>query len=349
MSAHPSLNYPRRVGLAQLPTPLQRLRYHPFQNPQAPRIWVKRDDLTGSVLSGNKVRKLEFVAAAAQDAQCDVLITTGGVQSNHCRATALVGAQLGMAVHLILRGDEPNQLDGNLLLGELSGASVSYYPKPGFARQLDERFAYWQAHFEARGRTVMCIPTGASNGVGLWGYIAASEELLINFKVEGIRPSHIVTATGSGGTQAGLTCGMALFKPSMKVWGVNVCDDEAWFQAKVREDVKDWQQRYPEVEGPPELSVNIIDGYVGQGYGRASSEVFDTIVAVAQSDGLVLDPVYTGKAFHGMCKEIEAGRFDGAADIVFVHTGGVFGLFAQRESLARHLRPASIQDGGEGL
>lgn len=327
------LNYPRRIDLARAPTPLQLLERASARWGRGHRLWVKRDDLTGCTLSGNKVRKLEFIAAHAVDQGYDTLMTCGGLQSNHCRATAFAGAQLGLGVHLILRGDDPAEREGNLLLDHLAGATVRCYPKAQYVEKLDELFEQAAQDYASQGRKALAIPTGGSDGIGAWGYIAASEELAVDFKAAGIDQAHIVTATGSGGTQAGLTLGTALHQLPATVWGINVCDDAQYFLDKVAADTADWRRRYPDV---PDVTVDprVIDGYVGQGYGLAGPEVFQLISDLAALEGLVLDPVYTGKAFCGMLAEIAKGRFDGCQDIVFVHTGGIFGLFPQRGGLS---------------
>ena len=205
-----TLVYPRKIDLASTPTPLQYLERASTKWGCGHRLWVKRDDLTGSTLSGNKVRKLEFIAAHAIDNNCDTLITCGGVQSNHCRATAFVGAQLGLDVHLLLRGTEPAERDGNLLLDHLAGATVNHYPPQQYVREIDDLFVQWQTHYAENGRRALAIPTGGSDGIGVWGYIAACEELVVDFQRAAIEQAHIVTASGSGGTQAGLTLGAAL-------------------------------------------------------------------------------------------------------------------------------------------
>ena len=330
----PRLEYPPRLSLARLPTPLQELERLSESHGHGHRLWVKRDDLTDAAVSGNKLRKLEFVAAAALEQGCDVLITCGGVQSNHCRATALVGARLGLKVHLILRGEAPADVDGNLFLDHLAGATIAHYPRRRYVEALPELFEHWREHYEARGHRALCIPTGASDGLGLWGYLAASEELAQDMAAANIAEAHWICATGSGGTQAGLTLGAKIHGLPVDVWGFNVCDDEAWFMEKVAADVADWQARYPQPFECPELDTRVVDGYVGPGYARATKAVFETIALAARSEGLVLDPVYTGKAFHGMLEEIRAGRFEGRRDIVFVHTGGIFGLFPQRGNFA---------------
>jgi D-cysteine desulfhydrase len=324
-----SLVYPAKVDLAVTPTPLQFLPRATARFGQGARLWVKRDDLTGSTLSGNKVRKLEFLIAHARSTGCDTLITCGGLQSNHCRSTALAGAQTGLAVHLLLLGEEPADPDGNLLLDKLAGATVNCYPRRQYVAEIGDLFAHWARFYEAQGRKALCIPTGASDGTGIWGYIAASQELLADFAAAGIDEAHVVTATGSGGTQAGLTLGALLHGLPATVWGVNVCDDEAYFVAKVAQDVAEWAQRYAP-QPPVQVETRVIDGYVGDGYGIASPEVFGTIRELAALEGIVLDPVYTGKAFHGMIREIAAGRFADRRDIVFLHTGGIYGVFPQR-------------------
>ncbi|MEH6583606.1 MAG: D-cysteine desulfhydrase family protein [Halioglobus sp.] len=323
------LNYPRKIDLACTPTPLQFLSRASEKWGRGHKLWVKRDDLTGSTLSGNKVRKLEFITAYALDNGYDTLITAGGIQSNHCRATAFAGAQLGLSVHLLLRGEEPQDFDGNFLLNHLAGAEVSCYPARQFAKEREELFLHWQQHYADLGRKALVIPIGGSDEIGIWGYIAACEELAADMATAGIDQAHIVTASGSGGTQAGLTVGAAVHGLPAEVWGINVCDDEQYFVDKIKADAAAWSRRYP---GTPELTLSprVIDGYVGQGYGVASPEVFDLIAELSRLEGIVLDPVYTGKAFAGMLQEISAGRFSGCEDIVFLHTGGLYGVFPQR-------------------
>lgn len=325
---------PPRLSLAVTPTPLQLLQRLSTEV-GGPRIWVKRDDLTGSVLSGNKVRKLEFSLAQALAEGCDSIVTCGGLQSNHCRATALLCAQLGLHCQLILRGTAQLPYDGNLLLDYLAGAAISVYPEavynPGLENLLDEA----AAQLRAQGRRPFIVPTGASDGIGLWGYAAACSELRADFAQHGIAPRHIVCATGSGGTQGGLNAGVALESIDAAVWGVAVCDGEAYFQHKVRSDLREWQQRYAVPLDVESLPIRVIDGYVGPGYAQADEGVFDTIGRVARTEGLILDPVYTGKAFHALLCEMKAGRFGADGDVVFIHTGGMFGLFPQKQHFSR--------------
>ncbi|MCP3908195.1 MAG: pyridoxal-phosphate dependent enzyme, partial [Oceanicoccus sp.] len=249
----------------------------------------------------------------------------------------LLCAQLGLRCHLILRGSENSETDGNLLLDRLVGAEINFYTNTEFQQRGDEIYQQWVDHHAAKGSKAMVIPVGASDGIGLWGYIAACEELKTDFARENIEPKHIICATGSGGTQGGLTVGNTLYDLGATVWGINVCDDEAYFLNKVSEDIRQWQQWYPEnIDAgfnPEQLGINVIDGYVGAGYAKASEDIFNTIKKVATLEGLILDPVYTGKAFYGMLDQIKLGLFDDTEDIIFIHTGGIFGLFPQREQL----------------
>lgn len=328
------LSFPPRLNLAQTPTPMQRLAR--VSDELGVNIWMKRDDLTGCTLSGNKVRKLEFTLAEALSQGCDSIVTCGGLQSNHCRATALLGAQLGLKVVLVLRGETEEAADGNLLLDYLAGAEVRQYPVRQFTQSLPDLLGQAAESLRSEGRKPFVIPTGASDGIGIWGYIAATKELGADFSRERIVPSHIVMATGSGGTQAGLTLGAYLQGWKTQVIGMAVCDDEHYFQQKVRADMLDWQQRYESLMGgkakaAEDCNILVNDRYIGPGYARADKAVFETIRWLARTEGVVLDPVYTGKAFHGLLEEVRAGRMADAKDIVFVHTGGVFGNFPQRE------------------
>ena len=327
------IDYPSRLDLARLPTPVTRLDRFTLENSEA-RIWVKRDELTGTEVSGNKIRKLEFSLAEARDQGCNVVITCGGVQSNHCRATAVLGARLGLKVHLILRGEQPEAPDGNLLLDYLAGASIDYLPKQQWKTHV--QFAHdLQQGYANEGDKALFIPTGASDEIGLWGYIAACEELAADFERYDFRPDYIVCATGSGGTQGGLIVGSQLFNLPGEVVAFNVSDDAAYFDHKIREDVTLWKRRYNIDFDDSKLSIKTLEGYLGPGYGIADPEVFAQIATLARSEGLFLDPVYTGKAFHGMVSELEkgdSGRLPGARNVLFIHTGGLFGVFPQQQN-----------------
>ena len=327
---------PDKISLALLPTPLQLLN-RTSRLLGGPRIWVKRDDLTGSTLSGNKVRKLEFVIAQAIKENANVLVTCGGVQSNHCRATAIAAAQQGLKCHLILREEPTGQFDGNLLLDSISGANISRFPKAGFSARLKEYFQEVVSKYEQRGEKCFCIPTGASDGIGVWGYINCVNELQRDFEFHGISPKTVICATGSGGTQAGLTAGFHLAYSDIQVEAFAVCDNAEYFENKAKKDVIDCSRKYSVPIESEALKIQTHDAYIGAGYGLANDDIFKTIALVARNDGLILDPVYTGKAFYGLMEEIKKGRYAGQSDIVFVHTGGVFGLFPYRQQIENTL------------
>ncbi|HEY8570426.1 1-aminocyclopropane-1-carboxylate deaminase/D-cysteine desulfhydrase, partial [Microbulbifer sp.] len=244
-----SIQYPAREHLANLPTPLQPLNKitelfsTPFGGPQ---IWVKRDDLTESAMSGNKVRKLEYIIAEAKARGCNTLITCGGEQSNHCRATALAAAKCGMKAHLILRGaaelTSGNIPDGNLLMDYLAGARVSVYPLKEYVSRLPELFEEWASFYQKQGDRALCIPTGGSDGLGIWGYLQCAEELLADCQSLGFQPDRLVCASGSGGTQAGLTLGCQMLGADTQVTGYAVSDSEAYFIDKIQEDVRQWAE-----------------------------------------------------------------------------------------------------------
>ncbi|MGH1486153.1 MAG: D-cysteine desulfhydrase family protein [Cellvibrionaceae bacterium] len=327
----PIIQWPSRLSLASLPTPLQPLD-RLSNRLGGPRLWVKRDDLTGSILSGNKVRKLEYTLAYALEQGFDMFITCGGIQSNHCRATAFACAHLGLPVHLVLRGS--GESDGNLLLDQLAGATIRCYPPREYHKNLDHILEETAQAYRDKGFKPYIIPTGASNGVGVWGYFAACEELKKDFEQHGIIPQLIVTATGSAGTQAGLTLGSSYYELSASVLGMAVCDDAAYFSQKVSADIAEFSDQFQSSFSTPlptSYKIQTNDSYIGQGYGLASDEVLNTIARVAREEGLLLDPVYTGKAFHGLIQEIIAGTYADMTDIVFIHTGGSFGLFPYRQ------------------
>ena len=294
---------------------------------------MKRDDLTGSVLSGNKVRKLEFIAAHALEHGFQTLVTCGGVQSNHCRATALVAAQLGLDCHLVLRADDAGEQNtGNFLLDRLAGATFEILPANEWATQLKAIYARLESEFAEAGRPALMIPTGGSDSLGVWGYIAATEELRGDLDELGIKRAALTLATGSAGTQTGLTAGVAMLDLPLDVVAYAVCDDADWFDRRVTSDWEASLARWPQL---PKIDVmpRTRDHSVGPGYGRADEPVYELIAELARLEGIVLDPVYTGKAFHGLLSDLRDGFYQDVDDIIFVHTGGVFGLFAHEPQL----------------
>lgn len=325
-----AIRYPRRLKLALTPTPLEFMpRLGDYFG--GPEIWFKRDDLTGATLSGNKIRKLEFSLAEALAQKAKVIITAGGIQSNHCRATALCCARLGLECHLILRGAPEGAADGNLLLDHLAGARISFYPRDVYSSRKLEIAAQLAEEYASAGKKAYWIPVGASNAVGSWGYVRAFEETVGQADRQSLRIDHIVNPIGSGGTSGGLIAGRALThgrKP--QVWGINVCDDKPTFQHDIRVILEEMNTRYNLRLTEKQTPVQVLDGYVGEGYAIPYDEEVNLIMEVARLEGQILDPVYTGKALYGLQQEIRKGRFSRKERIVFIHTGGMFGLFPQR-------------------
>lgn len=319
---------PQRIELARTGTPFQKLERLSRETGVA--IWAKRDDMTGSVLSGNKVRKLEFAIADARAQGADTLITCGGTQSNHCRATAIAGAQLGMRVHLVLAGESIDGPDGNLLLDQLAGATITLVSPDLFGTALNGVIEEVAAKERTQGRKPYVIPLGASFEPGLWGYIGCMEELKADCHTAGVTPEVIAFATGSGGTQAGLILGNAMHGLGARIVGYSVSSPADDLAARVREQMRAWKRRYNESLDVETLPIEIDDHYIGPGYGLAEPPVFETIRRVGRLDGFILDPTYTAKAMHGVLSELAGGSLAGAKTVIFVHTGGVFGLFPQR-------------------
>ncbi len=304
---------PPRVPLARLPTPLEPLD-RLSEHWGGPRIWIKRDDLTGSLLTGNKVRKLEFCLGEAVAQGARRVATCGGLQSNHCRATAVSCAQLGLACTLFLRSEgAPGAADGNHLLDVLVGAEVRFVTPEEYRRLEPPRDAYW-------------IPEGASNEVGMWGYLVACEELRDRKFVA------IVHAVGSGGTTAGLVAGKAIHGVASPFVGVCVCDDAAFFHGRIESILRAAATRWPKLASLPPVGamVELVDGFVGLGYAKNRPEEWQLLREVAELEGLVLDPVYTLKAMMWLRQMIRDGRFTREQDVCFLHTGGIFGLFPKR-------------------
>ncbi len=299
-----------RLRLARLPTPTEPLER--LSAMVGVELWVKRDDLTGLGLSGNKVRKLEFLLADAQRQGANVVITTGGIQSNHCRATAVAARMLGMRPVLLLRGEDPGVPDGNLLLDRLLGAEIHWCTADEYRHRRDERMLALAQQARAAGERPYVVPEGGSNGLGAQAYASAAEE---------IRDGdfdHLFVAVGSGGTVAGL----AMAGLRAHVHGIAVCDDEASFRARV-----DHIHREAGGGAVDPRVWSIDDRYRGEAYGVAGSEVWATIALVARTEGLLLDPTYTGKAMHALLGEANIGRISGR--VLFWHTGGAFGLFGR--------------------
>lgn len=311
-----------RVPLARTPTPLQHLER--FSGWLGAEVWVKRDDLTGLGLSGNKVRKLEFHLRRALDVGCTAVVTCGGVQSNHCRATVLAARRLGLQPAVVLRGDPPAVPDGNLLLDRLAGARVTWCTPEAYGDRGAPVLEAAAEALRADGLRPWIVPEGGSDALGALGYVRAAHEVAAQIDAPF---DAVVLAVGSGGTLAGLAAGPGIGP----LVGMAVCDDTPTFEAIVRRVGRQAAER----AGAPwsEEGWRVLDAYRGEAYGVAGPEVWSLVRRIARDEGLLLDPVYTGKALHGLVGEVRAGRLGGR--VLLWHTGGAFGLFGRgAEALA---------------
>ncbi|MCI6033010.1 D-cysteine desulfhydrase family protein [Fusobacterium varium] len=319
----------KKLSLANFPTKIEKLEK--ISNESGVNIYIKRDDQTGSDMSGNKIRKLEYSIYEALENGCDTLITCGGIQSNHARATAAAGIKLGMRAILVLRSDETPEMEGNYFLDKVIGADVRIISSDDYRERRMEIMEKIKAESDAEGHKAYIIPEGASNGIGSLGYYSAMKEIKEQEKELGIKFDRIVAAVGSGGTYAGLCMGNAeFFNGEKKITGFNVCDDAEFFKKRSEEIIEEAQKYLDKSIIIKAEEMDIIDGYVGIGYAQSRDEELEFIQKTAKKEGVIFDPVYTGKAMYGMMNEIEKGTFKKGENVLFIHTGGLFGIFSKR-------------------
>ncbi|AFI89807.1 D-cysteine desulfhydrase [Pectobacterium parmentieri] len=322
-----------RLSLGHFPTPLEAL-----PNLSAylggPTVYIKRDDATGLATGGNKTRKLEFLLADAQQQGADVIITQGATQSNHVRQTIAAATKLGLKTKVLLEKrvedyGEDYQRSGNVLLDNLLGGEIiDHLPAGTDMQQAMETLA---ASLRKDGFKPYVIPGGGSSPVGALGYVACAEELLFQSSQQRLRVDHIVHATGSTGTQAGLVTGLAATHSQIPLLGISVRAPKA----KQEENVYALAQRTWQLLGiPGELprsAVQVNSDYVGKGYGIPTEGTLEALRLLAQLEGVLLDPVYSGKGMAGLIDLIRQGHFRTDENIVFIHTGGAAGLFGYRQ------------------
>lgn len=321
-----------RVSLARLPTPLEpllRLSAHLG----GPQLHVKRDDCTGLGLGGNKLRKLEFLLGEARALGADTVLTVGAMQSNHARQTAAACARLGLDCELILRrgshSTEAYLHGGNVLLDRLFGACIHVIE----AHESREAFMEVRAEvLRGEGRRPYCIPVGGSCGLGNLGYVACAGEILAQAVDAKMKFEAVVVATGSGGTQGGLVAGMQLLD-GVPVIGIAVEGDRREQEALAARQAAESLRLLGRADIDLAGQVNVMDDFAGPGYARPTDAMREALSLAARFEGLVLDPVYTGKAFAGFIALARSGRYDKEQALLFVHTGGTPGLFGYPESL----------------
>ncbi|MFS2223884.1 D-cysteine desulfhydrase [Pantoea sp. B65] len=328
-----------RVHLGHFPTPIE-----PLENLSrllgGPHIWIKRDDATGLATGGNKTRKLEFLLADALEKKADVIITQGATQSNHVRQTIAGAARLGLASKVLLEQrvtdfGEDYQRSGNVLLDQLLGGEiVAHLPAGSDMQQAMEQYA---SGLREQGLRPYIIPGGGSNPIGALGYVACAQELLWQSAQRRLRLDHVVHATGSTGTQAGLVAGFTAANSQVPVLGISVRAPKA----QQEENVWNLASRTRELLGVagelPREAVVANSDYVGDGYGLPTETMLEALTLLARHEGILLDPVYSGKGMAGLIDLIRRGHFRPDENVVFIHTGGAAGLFGYRQLLASAL------------
>lgn len=321
-------NFAPRLQLGVLPTPLEPMP-RLSRALGGPRLWVKRDDLTGLAFGGNKTRKLEYLMAEAVLGRFTAVMTAGAVQSNHARQTAAAAARLGMPCDLVLselvaRDDEAYRGSGNVMLDKLLGANVHVVPRGG---NRDAVIADIVARRAKEGHRVYSIPTGGSNAVGAIGYAHAYHEIALQAEQAGIEPAAIVHASSSGGTQAGLIAGAGMFADEPHIVGINVFAPDNEMRERVRA-LADQTAKLIGAPGVKARGIEVNHDFIGEGYGVPSEPMREAVRMAAECEGLMLDPVYSGKAMAGLISMVRAKRWKEDETVVFLHTGGSPALFA---------------------
>jgi L-cysteate sulfo-lyase len=323
-----------RVSLAHLPTPLEHMP-NLSEHLGGPEIWVKRDDCTGLASGGNKTRKLEYSMGAALEEGADTIVTVGAVQSNHVRQTAAAACKLGLACEVLLehRVADPSEhyaKSGNVFLDKMFGANLREYPGgTDFAAEMNAV----AEEVRAAGGKPYIIPGGASNTVGALGYVNCAIELLQQAKEQGLVIDHLITATGSAGTQAGLAVGLKAMQSKIPMLGIGVNIPQDAQEEKVYALARATAEYIgkPGIIEREDIVANC--NYVGDGYGVPTDSMNEAVMMLARQEGLLFDPVYSGKGLAGMIDLIRKGDFKDASNIVFLHTGGSAALFAYLDQL----------------
>ncbi|MFP1788029.1 D-cysteine desulfhydrase [Lonsdalea quercina] len=322
-----------RLSLGHFPTPLEPLpALTAYLN--GPTIYIKRDDATGLATGGNKTRKLEFLMAEALQQEADIILTQGATQSNHVRQTIAAAAKLGLKTKVLLEKrvedyGEPYQRSGNILLDNLLGGEiVDHLPAGTDMQQALESLA---DELRREGHRPYVIPGGGSNVTGALGYVACAEELLFQSSQQRLRVDHIVHASGSSGTQAGLVAGLTAVRGGIPVLGISVRAPKEKQEENVYRLAKQIWQRLGIDETLPRAAVQANSDYVGKGYGIPNEGTREALQLLARLEGILLDPVYSGKGMAGLIDLVRKGHFKKGEQVVFIHTGGSAGLFGYRE------------------
>ena len=324
-----------KIELCQRPTPLQPL-LRLSQSVGGPSLYIKRDDCTGLAMGGNKARKLEFLMADARSRKADVIVATGALQSNHVRQTAAAAAHLGLECHVVLEerlpsADEIYRSSGNILLDRLFGASVHLVDAADTSREAARKLI---DKLVDAGRSPYLVPDGGSDEVGAIGYVECASEVIRQATELGIDFDYIVHATNSGGTQAGLVAGLTHLGSGTRVIGVSVRRDRVAQETLVRDLVSRVTLKL-NLRAGADGNVVVNEDYIGPAYGVADPTTWEAVRRMAEYEGILLDPVYTGKAMACLLGLIRNGQISARGKVLFLHTGGTPALFAYGTELNR--------------
>jgi D-cysteine desulfhydrase len=316
----------KRIHFAQLPTPVTFMDGYVEKT----TIRVKRDDLTHFLASGNKIRKLEYLLQDAVEKQCGYVVTCGGIQSNHCRATAVLCREIGLKPVLFLRGQKPIVPEGNLFIDQLLDTEIHWITPEQYEDRDTLMQEYKKAHKEPE--RVYVIPEGGSNALGSMGYANAVFELNEQIQLDAL--DAIFIPVGSGGTYAGILAGLEMLHSAVPVFGINVTKTPSeQFTKRIAAILADMENnRYVTLEKGYEKRITVLDSYVGEGYAIPTEEAVKKLRSLVSRKGLLLDPVYTSKAFVGLLDVSKKNRFE---NVLFWHTGGGFGVFAYADRIIK--------------
>ena len=320
-----------RFSLKFLPTPLVELK-RLSRHLNGPRLFIKRDDLTGLALGGNKTRKLEYLIGAALNEGCDTVITGGAMQSNHCRQTAAAAAAAGLECHLALGGDAPAVPEGNLLLDYLFGATIHWCGE----QRKGEQIPFLAGQLRSAGHKPYIIPYGGSNTTGAIGFAMAAGELQEQLSKLKCTMDHIVIPTSSGGTQAGLVAGTGIYNLSVQIMGIAIDHgktDAALFESGMAALANEVAAQWGRTSHYTAEHFRVNYGYSAAGYGVAGALEKEAIKLAARLEGILLDPVYTGRAMGGLIDLIHGREFSAGESVLFWHTGGTPALFKYNAEL----------------
>ena len=317
------------LPLGYVPTPLEALP-RLTERLDGPELWIKRDDQTGVATGGNKVRKLQFLLADAVRAQSDVILTAGAVQSNHVRQTAALAAQLGLSCSLILKGSHPpHTIQGNYLLDQILGAEVRWSGEKSLTEILNEEADI----LRAQGHKPYIVPFGGSNALGVCGYVSGMAELYQQARSQDVNFDAIVLASGTGGTQAGLLLGARALGYSCRILGISIFEKAALLSEDIAQLVAGGANLlHLDITCTAE-AVEVIDAYLGAGYGVVGDLEREAIALAGRTEGLLVGPVYTGRALGGVIDMIRKSKLSKGQRVLFWHTGGIPALFAYGKEL----------------